>query len=91
MPPRSKVNHPVLLLTPVGDVNQGSISSPDVLTIPVIQAHYKKRQQIEAIGTYPYKDMTLFIFGSMTGNEDNINKKRRNLSLLQVYYKKPSS
>ena len=74
MAPRSKVNHPVLFLTPAGDVNQGSISSPDVLTIPVIQAHYKKRQPIEAIGTYPYKNMTLFIFGSMAGNEDNLNK-----------------
>jgi hypothetical protein len=75
MPPaRSKVNHPVLFLTQPGDVNQGTIASPDVLTIPVIQAHYKKRQAIEAIGTYPYKELTLFIFGTMTGSEDNLNK-----------------
>jgi DNA-directed RNA polymerase subunit M/transcription elongation factor TFIIS/Pyruvate/2-oxoacid:ferredoxin oxidoreductase gamma subunit len=74
MPPRTKVNHPVLFLTQPGDVNQGSITSPDVLTIPVIQAHYKKRQAIEAIGTYPYKELTLFIFGSMTGSEENLNK-----------------
>lgn len=74
MPPRSKVNHPVLFLTQPGDVNQGTITSPDVLSIPVIQAHYKKRQAIEAIGTYPYKELTLFIFGSMTGSEENLNK-----------------
>jgi len=74
MPPRSKVNHPVLFLTPTGDVIQGTIASPDTLTIPVIQAHYKKRQQIEAVGTYPYKDFTLFIFGTMTGTEENLNK-----------------
>lgn len=74
MAPRSKVNHPALFLTQPGDVNQGTITSPDVLTIPVIQAHYKKRQTIEAIGTYPYKEMTLFIFGSMTGSEENLNK-----------------
>lgn len=75
MPPaRSKVNHAVLFLTQPGDVNQGTIASPDVLTIPVIQAHYKKRQAIEAIGTYPYKELTLFIFGTMTGSEENLNK-----------------
>ena len=75
MPPaRSKVSHPVLFLTQPGDVNQGTITSPDILTIPVIQAHYKKRQAIEAIGTYPYKELTLFIFGTMTGSEENLNK-----------------
>jgi DNA-directed RNA polymerase subunit M/transcription elongation factor TFIIS len=74
MPPRSKVNHPVLLLTQPGDVNQGTVTSTGELTIPIIQGHFKKRQQIEAIGTYPYKEMTLFIFGSTTGSEETLNR-----------------
>ena len=74
MPPRSKVNHPVLILTQPGDVNQGTVTSTGELTIPIIQGHFKKRQQIEAIGTYPYKEMTLFIFGSTTGSEETLNR-----------------
>ena len=78
MPPRSKQTtsgkkHPVLFLRQSGDVEQGTILSPE-LTLPSIQTHFKKLQVIEPIGTYPFKNHTLFLFGSFNGKEEQENK-----------------
>lgn len=80
MPPRSKQNanatgkkHPVLFLRQTGDVEQGTIISPE-LTLTSIQAHFKKLQVIEPIGTYPFKTYTLSLFGSFNGKEEQENK-----------------
>jgi DNA-directed RNA polymerase subunit M/transcription elongation factor TFIIS len=75
MPPaRTKVNHPVLFLTQKGDVEQGTVLTTGELTIANIQAYFKKRQAIEPVGTFPYKELTLFIFGTVTGKEEQANK-----------------
>jgi DNA-directed RNA polymerase subunit M/transcription elongation factor TFIIS len=78
MPPRSKQTastkkHPVLFLRQTGDVEQGQLVAPE-LTLPSIQAHFKKLQMIEPIGTYPFKTYTLFLFGSFNGKEEQENK-----------------
>lgn len=76
MPPRSKSNqkkHPVLFLKQGGDVEQGTILATD-MNLPSIQAHFKKTQVIEPIGTFPFKTYTLFLFGSFNGKEEQENK-----------------
>lgn len=65
---------PALILTEAGDVVPGKIQgTPSGLTLASIQNYYKKKKA-EAIGTYPYKTMTLFMFGVTDGDEEHENK-----------------
>jgi len=78
MPPKSKSSlkaYSALFLTQRGDVELGTVQgSPSGLTMDAIQAHYKKRQVMEPIGTYVYKAYTLFLFGSGAGKEGQENQ-----------------
>lgn len=75
MPPSKTKAYPALFLTQKGDVEpkpiQGDVAG---LTIDSIQSHFKKRQMIEPIGSYPYKSYTLFLFGSTAGKEGQENQ-----------------
>ena len=79
MPPSksksSTKSYSALFLKQKGDVEIGTIQG-DVsgLTLLSIQNHYKKRQNIEPIGTYNYKTYTLFLFGTTTEKEGQENQ-----------------
>jgi len=79
MPPskskQSTKTYPALFLTQKGDVELANIQGEVAgLTIHSIQHHYKKRQIIEPIGTYTYKALTLFLFGTTSGKEGQENQ-----------------
>ena len=64
-----------LFLTQKGDVEIGTLQGEATgLTLASVQAHYKKRQNLEPIGTYAYKSYTLFLFGSTVGKEGQENQ-----------------
>jgi len=64
-----------LFLTQKGDVEIGTIQGESAgLTLEAIQNHFKKRQSLEPIGSYPYKTYTLFLFGITNGKEGQENQ-----------------
>ena len=75
MPPKSKKDYPALLLSQKGDVEPMKIpGAPDGLTIEAIQAHFKKRQPVSFIGFYAYTTFTLFLFGTIEGEDGSENQ-----------------
>ena len=75
MPPSKSKDYSTLFLTQKGDVEVGNIRGETAgLTLAAIQTTFKKRQVIEPIGTYAYKALTLFLFGSTTGKEGQENQ-----------------
>ena len=75
MPPSKSKDYSALFLTQKGDVEVGNIRGETAgLTLAAIQTTFKKRQVIEPIGTYAYKALTLFLFGSTTGKEGQENQ-----------------
>lgn len=75
MPPKAKKTYPTLLLSQKGDVEVRQISGDAAgFTLEAIQAHFKKIQKVSLIGSYPYKTYTLFLFGSLDGQEGTENQ-----------------
>lgn len=75
MPPKGKKGYPTLLLSQKGDVEPLTISGPTSgFTLEAIQTHFKKTQKILPIGSYNYKAYTLFLFGTLDGNEGSENQ-----------------
>lgn len=81
MPPKSKsaaavTTVPILVLEQKGDVTQKKLScaGDGTVTLANIQAFTKKKHPVELIGTYPYKTLTLFLFGVSAGKEDQENQ-----------------
>uniref|UniRef100_A0A6C0IEK2 TFIIS-type domain-containing protein n=1 Tax=viral metagenome TaxID=1070528 RepID=A0A6C0IEK2_9ZZZZ len=64
---------PILLLTQKAEVKQGKLSC-DSVTLDVIQKYFKKKTEVDMIGTYLYKGLTLFLFGYTKGKAGNENK-----------------
>ena len=56
---------PVLLLTQKAEVKSSKISlgNDKELTLKHIQTFCKKKTEVEVIGTYSYKGITLYLFG----------------------------
>ena len=74
-PPKAKKDYPTLLLSQKGDVEPHTISGPPSgLTIEAIQTKFKKTQKLSPIGSYTYKTHTLFLFGSLDGQEGTENQ-----------------
>jgi DNA-directed RNA polymerase subunit M/transcription elongation factor TFIIS len=75
MPPKAKKNYPTLLLNQKGDVEQLMISGPTTgFTIEAIHSHFKKVQKLSPIGAYTYKTNTLYLFGTLDGDEGTENQ-----------------
>ena len=75
MPPKAKKDYPTLLLTQKGEVNQLHVSgATSGFTLEAIQAHFKKTQKLTPIGSYTYKTFTLFLFGTLDGEDGNENQ-----------------
>lgn len=75
MPPKAKKNYPTLLLNQKGEVNQLQISGATTgFTLEAIQAHFKKTQKMTPVGSYTYKTYTLFLFGTLDGEEGSENQ-----------------
>ena len=72
MPPKSSTKQtvPVLVLSAKGDVTQVNLPCKTELTLQGIKTYLKKKTGIECIGTYPYKQLFLFLFGATTGKEE---------------------
>ena len=64
---------PILILTQKAEVKQGKLSC-ETVTLDVIQKYFKKKTEVDMIGTYIYKDLTLFLFGYTKGKAGNENK-----------------
>ena len=64
---------PILVLTQKAEVKQGKLSC-DSVNLNVIQKYFKKKTEIDMIGTYLYKGLTLFLFGYTKGKAGNENK-----------------
>ena len=67
---------PILLLTQKAEVKNGKISLGDdkELTLKHIQTYCKKKTEVELIGTYAYKNLTLYLFGFTKGKAGTENK-----------------
>lgn len=79
MPPKSEKaqnGFAALVLSEKGDVNQVTIPAKGStsLTIANIKTYLKKKTVPECIGTYPYKQLTLFLFGQTDGPEGTENQ-----------------
>lgn len=66
----------VLILTQKAEVKVGKINLGNDTTLQLkhIQVHLKKKTEIEALGTYAYKQYTLFLFGYTKGRAGSENK-----------------
>ena len=74
MPPKSNALR-ILVLDQKGDVRQETLgAAAGAVTLQTVQALAKKKAVISLIGTYPTKTLTLFLFGSTTGKEDQQNQ-----------------
>lgn len=69
-------NHQVLILTQKAEVKVGKISVDKNanLTLEHIQKYFKKKVEPELLGTYNYKQLTLFLFGFQKGKAGTENK-----------------
>ena len=67
---------PVLLLTQKAEVKSSKITlgNSKELTLKHIQTYCKKKTEVEVIGTYGYKGITLFLFGFTKGKAGSENK-----------------
>jgi len=63
----------VLILTQKAEVKLAKLSAP-VANLKDIQKYFKKKVEPEVLGTYKYKNLTLFLFGYTTGKAGNENK-----------------
>ena len=66
----------VLVLTQKAEVKVAKVSLGDdtILTLKHIQSYYKKKAELEVLGTYVYKNLTLFLFGYTKGKAGTENK-----------------
>jgi DNA-directed RNA polymerase subunit M/transcription elongation factor TFIIS len=61
------------VLTQKAEVKQGKLSC-ETVTLDVIQKYFKKKTEVDMLGTYLYKGLTLFLFGYTKGKVGNENK-----------------
>ena len=73
MPPKSEKGFPALVLSEKGDVDQVKLPGKGELTIANIKTYLKKKTGLECVGTYPYKQLFLFVFGLTSGKEGEEN------------------
>ena len=64
---------PILILTQKAEVKQGKLVC-ETVNLDVIQKYFKKKTEVDMIGTYLYKGLTLFLFGYTKGKAGNENK-----------------
>ena len=72
MPPKSK--YQVVILSVSGDIKDEVLQTTKEVTLDSLKPFFKKKAVVEIIGNYPYKALTLFLFGVLTGNEGEENK-----------------
>ena len=67
---------PILVLTQKAEVkvNKISLGADKYLTLKHVQAHLKKKTEVEVLGTYNYKGFTLYLFGFTKGKAGTENK-----------------
>lgn len=63
----------VLILTQKAEVKVGKLPLGEV-TLKTIQTYFKKKTEVEVLGTYKYKTLTLFLFGFTKGKAGTENK-----------------
>ena len=64
--------HQTLILTQKAEVKLGKLSGE--VTLASIQSYFKKKTEVEVLGTYKYKSLTLFLFGFTKGKKGTENK-----------------
>ena len=64
---------PVLILTQKAELKVGKLPAGPV-TFKTIQTYLKKKTEVELLGTYKYKALTLFLFGFTKGKVGTENK-----------------
>jgi hypothetical protein len=64
---------PILILTQKAEVKQGKLVC-ETVNLDVIQKYFKKKTEVDMIGSYLYKGLTLFLFGYTKGKAGNENK-----------------
>ena len=72
MPPKSK--YPIVILEASGEIKDSTLQVAKDVTLDSLKPFFKKKATVEAIGTYPYKTSTLFLFGVLNGKEGEENK-----------------
>ena len=72
MPPKSK--YPVVVLSSSGEIKDAVLQASGPVVLDSLKTFFKKKAVIETIGTYPYKALTLFLFGVLTGDDEDENK-----------------
>ena len=66
---------PVLILTQKAEVKVGKLNvGTESFQLKHIQAYYKKKSEPELIGSYPYRNINLTLFGYLTGKAGSENK-----------------
>jgi len=69
-------SYPILVLTQKAEVKQGKLSC-ETVNLDVIQKYFKKKTEVDMLGTYLYKGVTLFLFGYTKGKAGNENKQNK--------------
>ena len=69
-----KLKYPIVVLSSSGDIKDEILQVVKEVTLDSLKTFFKKKAVIETIGTYPYKALTLFLFGVLTGKEGEENK-----------------
>ena len=64
--------HQTLILTQKAEVKLGKLTGE--VTLASIQSYFKKKTEVEVLGTYKYKSLTLFLFGFTKGKKGTENK-----------------
>ena len=66
----------VLILTQKAEVKsvKVSLNNDKELSLKHIQTYFKKKTEVEVLGTYPYKNVTLYLFGFTKGKAGTENK-----------------
>lgn len=70
----AKTKYQVVVLTASGDINDAALQCSGDVTVDSFKSFFKKKALVEVIGTYPYKELTVFTFGVLTGAEGTENK-----------------
>jgi transcription elongation factor S-II len=72
MPPKAKTC-PIVILRVSGEINDDTVKISSEVTVDSLKGHFKKKAVVEQFGSYPYKALTLFLFGALNGEEGEEN------------------
>ena len=84
---KEKQSCPIVILSATGEIKDHTIETSGNVTVTSLKSMFKKKAVIENFGTYPYNNLTLFMFGVLAGEsgEENNHQLPPPYDTTQIY------